>query len=76
MQCATKSTRAGLNARDAHRASAWAEQRRERELQGEAVVSVFCVTVLLSIALGAVVGYGLARALLSTAPVTLSGDAP
>lgn len=47
-------------------------ESRSREL--ERVVSVFCVSIMLSMSLAGVVGYGLARALLATAPSTFRGE--
>lgn len=49
---------------------------RSRELAGERAVGVLLVTVFAALSLGVVVGYGLGRALVSTAPVTLDGAAP
>lgn len=64
MQYARRSQEQVLNARDAARASARITARsvkRRSELAGESAVSVLCVTVFLSLSLGAVVGYGLER---------------
>lgn len=77
MQYATKSNHGALNTRDAHHASAtFRSSRGNHELASEAAVSVLCVSVLLALSLGAVVGYGLGRALVSLAPSTLDGGAP